>query len=43
MEVYQSTGYNKNFMYLNQNQETMPNGLVGTRSCSQLLTKRPNS
>ncbi|XP_056138204.1 MTOR-associated protein MEAK7 [Lampris incognitus] len=25
--VYTSTGYNQHFMYLNQNQQTMPNGL----------------
>lgn len=27
LRVYTSTGYNQHFMYLNQNQQTMPNGL----------------
>ncbi|KAM4618715.1 MTOR-associated protein MEAK7 isoform 1-T2 [Polymixia lowei] len=27
LRVYMSTGYNQHFMYLNQNQQTMPNGL----------------
>lgn len=27
LRVYNTTGYNQNFMYLNQNQQTMPNGL----------------
>ena len=28
--VYTTTGYNENYMYLNQGQETLPNGLVST-------------
>ncbi|XP_077568015.1 MTOR-associated protein MEAK7-like isoform X2 [Stigmatopora nigra] len=28
LSVYSATGYNQHFMYLNQNQHTMPNGLV---------------
>ncbi|CAN9498677.1 unnamed protein product [Ophioblennius macclurei] len=27
LRVYNATGYNQHFMYLNQNQQTMPNGL----------------
>ncbi|KAM9854413.1 MTOR-associated protein MEAK7 [Aulostomus maculatus] len=27
LRVYSATGYNEHFMYLNQNQQTMPNGL----------------
>lgn len=27
LRVYNTTGYNQHFMYLNQNQQTMPNGL----------------
>ncbi|XP_057692908.1 MTOR-associated protein MEAK7 [Corythoichthys intestinalis] len=27
LRVYSATGYNQHFMYLNQNQQTMPNGL----------------
>ncbi|CAL8262723.1 unnamed protein product [Merluccius merluccius] len=27
LQVYTATGYNQHFMYLNQNQQTMPNGL----------------
>ena len=27
--VYTATGYNQNFMYLNQGVQTLPNGLVG--------------
>lgn len=30
LRVYSTTGYNQHFMYLNQNQQTMPNGLVRT-------------
>ena len=36
MGVYSSSGYNQNYMYLNQNQETMPNGLVSI-FCSRSL------
>ena len=28
LRVFTSTGYNEHYMYLNQNQQTMPNGLV---------------
>lgn len=28
LRVYSTTGYNEHFMYLNHNQQTMPNGLV---------------
>lgn len=28
MRVHQATGFNKNYIYLNMHQETMPNGLV---------------
>lgn len=28
MDVYYPTGYNSNFIYVNQNQQTLPNGLV---------------
>ncbi|PWA22138.1 hypothetical protein CCH79_00020155 [Gambusia affinis] len=28
LRVYTATGYNEHFMYLNQHQQTMPNGLV---------------
>ena len=31
LRVYTATGYNQHFMYLNQNQQTMPNGLVRTQ------------
>lgn len=27
MDIYPATGYNENFVYLNQGQETIPNGL----------------
>lgn len=30
MAVYTSTGYNDHYMYLNQGQQTIPNGLVRT-------------
>lgn len=32
LRVYTTTGYNEHFMYLNQNQQTMPNGLVRQQS-----------
>lgn len=28
LRVFTTTGYNDHFMYLNQHQQTMPNGLV---------------
>ena len=28
--VYEATGYNNNFVYLEQNAQTLPNGLVST-------------
>lgn len=34
LRVYTATGYNQHFMYLNQNQQTMPNGLVRPHSFS---------
>ncbi|XP_068597989.1 MTOR-associated protein MEAK7 [Brachionichthys hirsutus] len=34
LRVYTATGYNQHFMYLNQNQQTMPNGLgMGGQHC----------
>ena len=32
MGVYQPTGYNENYMYLNIGMQTMPNGLVSNDS-----------
>ena len=34
MGVYQPTGYNENYMYLNMGMQTMPNGLV---RCADLI------
>ena len=34
IEIYPSTGLNSNFMYFNHGQETLPNGLVKTNSCT---------
>ncbi|KAM9376373.1 MTOR-associated protein MEAK7 isoform 2-T2 [Pholidichthys leucotaenia] len=34
--VYTATGYNEHFMYLNQHQQTMPNGLVQMGSLQQV-------
>lgn len=35
LRVYSTTGYNEHFMYLNHNQQTMPNGLVRLQSLVQ--------
>lgn len=41
LRVYTTTGYNEHFMYLNHNQQTMPNGLV--RLASRLAPQGPQS
>ncbi|XP_068170159.1 MTOR-associated protein MEAK7 isoform X1 [Antennarius striatus] len=38
LRVYTATGYNEHFMYLNQNQQTMPNGLGPQRTNCLHLT-----
>ena len=35
MGVYQPTGYNANYMYLNMGMQTMPNGLVSSNEFDQ--------
>ena len=32
--VYEATGYNSNYMYLEQNAQTLPNGLVSSSAHS---------
>lgn len=32
LKVFTTTGYNEHFMYLNQHQQTMPNGLVSLQA-----------
>lgn len=34
MSVYTATGYNDHYMYLNHQQQTMPNGLVSLHNLS---------
>ena len=41
-EVYTATGYNENFMYLNQGVQTLPNGLVSTMYHNQGVQTLPN-
>ena len=45
-EVYTATGYNENFMYLNQGVQTLPNGLVSTtcpdRAGKYFIPFKPN-
>ena len=42
--VYSATGYNSNFMYLNMNMQTLPNGLVRLKFVLlPPLSKMPNS
>ena len=33
MEVFLPSGFNENYMYLNVNQQTLPNGLVRSLLC----------
>ena len=43
MGVYQPTGYNDNYMYLNMGMQTMPNGLVSSCELSVVLLLFPRS
>lgn len=41
MGVYQPTGYNENYMYLNMGMQTMPNGLVSSNELGTILLTVP--
>ena len=41
MGVYQPTGYNENYMYLNMGMQTMPNGLVSSNEFGTILLTVP--
>lgn len=43
LRVYTTTGYNEHFMYLNHNQQTMPNGLVRLQSYSHTVYVQTHS
>lgn len=38
MNIYHTTGYNDHYMYLNVQQQTMPNGLVSSSSSSLVVS-----
>ena len=42
MGVYQPTGYNENYMYLNMGMQTMPNGLVSSNEFGTILLTVPS-